>query len=163
MDDGSQEGKVESRQKIWRAGDKTKAHWRCDKVIRWLSYKYLGGKVTGLRVTWWQGDTIWFTGTVTRWQYEKVIRRHCDPIEYYWQRGVEFLFKFTVYLRIKLHSFINDLHMYNKRYILISWREEIRARNFVYIFCSLFLFLIEFLVLFSFLFSFLLSFWQPIF
>ena len=94
---------------------------------------------------------------MTRWQYEKVIRRHCDPIEYYWQRGVEFLFKFTVYLRIKLHSFINDLHMYNKRYILISWREEIRARNFVYIFCSLFLFLIEFLLLFfsSFFFSFI--------
>ena len=73
--------------------------------------------------------------------------QHCDQVAYYWQRGVEFLFKFTVYLRIKLHSFINDLHMYNKRYILISWREEIRDRNFAYIFRSLLLFIIEFLLL----------------
>ena len=53
--------------------------------------------------------------------------QHCDQVAYYWQRGVEFLFKFTVYLCIKLHSFINDLHMYNKRCILISY--QLARRN----------------------------------
>ena len=152
---GSQEGKVESRQKIWRAQVTRPRH--IGDVTRWLGdwvTKCLGGKVTGLRVTWWQGDTIWFTGTVTRWQYEKVIRRHCDPIEYYWQRGVEFLFKFTVYLRIKLHSFIIELHIYNKRYILIKY--QLMRKQTSSEFCQHFsfkskknkkIFLIEFLLL----------------
>ena len=133
---GSQEGKVESRQKIWRAGDKTKAHWRCDKVIMWLSYKYFGCKVTGLRVILY----IWFTGTVTRWQYEKVIRRQYGMAAL-WPSCILLATGGWIFIQIysvstvciKLHSFINDLHMYNKRYILISY--QLARRNTSSEFC----------------------------
>ena len=49
------------------------------------------------------------------------LKGQCKTIIY--KRGVEFLFKFTVYLRIKLHRLFLFVHIYNRQMILMWWRK----------------------------------------
>ena len=76
--------------------------------------------------------------------------------------GVKFLFKFTVYLRIKLHRFICECTYIHytinvSLWSIISGRENRRARNFVYIFRVFFFIFLYLFLFFCFFYRFFVS------